>query len=71
MTDSGQIFVSAIPDADAEDVEVLKALNAPHEILVVNADALVVGEDETSVEAAVQVIYDQLVRDAIIPDYSI
>jgi bifunctional enzyme CysN/CysC len=71
MTDSGQIFVSAIPDADGEDIEVLKALNAPHEILVINADDLAVGDDETSIESAVKIICDQLVREAIIPDYCI
>jgi bifunctional enzyme CysN/CysC len=71
MTDSGQIFVSAVPDADAEDLEVLQALNAPHEIMVVNADDLAVGEDETSIQSAVKSVCDQLVRESIIPDYSI
>jgi bifunctional enzyme CysN/CysC len=70
MTDSGLIFVSAIPNADEDDVAALKALNAPHDIMVVNADDLAAGED-ASVESAVKAVCDQLVREAIIPDYSI
>jgi bifunctional enzyme CysN/CysC len=35
LTDSGQLFITTIMDADVYDVELLKALNAPNEILVV------------------------------------
>ena len=70
VTDSGLIFVSAIPHADEDDVAALKALNAPHEIMVVNADELAAGEN-ASLDASVKAICDQLVREAIIPDYSI
>jgi bifunctional enzyme CysN/CysC len=71
MTESGQIFVSAIPNADNDDISALKALNAPYEIMVVNADDLVSGDNALSLESAVRAICDQLVREAIIPDYSI
>jgi bifunctional enzyme CysN/CysC len=71
MTDSGQIFVSAIPNADPEDVAVLKALSAPHDIFVVDTDSLGIGADALSMESAVKAICDQLIKDAIIPDYSI
>ena len=36
MTDSGQIFITTISDVDDYDVEHLKLLNAPNEILVIN-----------------------------------
>ena len=71
MTDSGQIFVSAIPNADTEDVAILKALNAPHDILVVDADSLEIRSDASSIESAVGDICDQLIKEEIIPDYSI
>jgi len=38
---------------------------------VINADDLAVGDDETSIESAVKIICDELVREAIIPDYCI
>ncbi len=36
MTDAGQIFITAVDDADDYDIETLKRLNEPNEILVVN-----------------------------------
>jgi bifunctional enzyme CysN/CysC len=36
MTDAGLIFITAVDDADDYDIEALKLLNAPNEILVVN-----------------------------------
>ncbi len=36
FTDSGQIFVTAVSDADDYEVEALELLNQPNEILVVN-----------------------------------
>ncbi|NTV01957.1 MAG: GTP-binding protein [Chlorobiaceae bacterium] len=41
MTDAGQIFITAIDDADDRDIETLKLLNEPNEILVVG-----VGEND-------------------------
>ena len=37
MTDSGKIFITTISDIDDYDVERLRALNRPSEILVINA----------------------------------
>jgi bifunctional enzyme CysN/CysC len=71
MTDSGQIFVSAIPNADEDDIDALKVLNAPNEIMVVNADELAPGEEARLLDSAVRTICDQLIRESIIPDYSI
>jgi bifunctional enzyme CysN/CysC len=51
LTDSGQIFITTITDVDAHDIERLKALNAPNEILVV-----VVGKaDYQDVHAHIQI----------------
>jgi bifunctional enzyme CysN/CysC len=36
ITDSGQIFITTIDDADDFDIEKLKLLNEPNEILVIN-----------------------------------
>ncbi len=79
LTDSGQIFITAVSDIDDYDLEILKLLNSPNEILVVNVGPvnftsfkvdLAVAEDA---EAATTVkrIYDLLRRETIIPDYSI
>jgi bifunctional enzyme CysN/CysC len=35
LTDSGQIFITSLPDADEYDIRTLELLNSPHEILVV------------------------------------
>ena len=35
LTDSGQIFITTITDVDVHDIERLKTLNAPNEILVI------------------------------------
>ena len=51
LTDSGQIFITTITDVDVHDIERLKTLNAPNEILVI-----VVGEaDYQDVHAHVQI----------------
>ncbi|OGP85521.1 MAG: adenylyl-sulfate kinase [Deltaproteobacteria bacterium RBG_16_58_17] len=79
LTDSGQIFITAVGDIDDYDLEILKMLNSPNEILVVNVGPdnfnnfqadLSVGED-AEVAATVNRIYDLLRRETIIPDYSI
>ncbi len=36
FTDSGQIFITAVSDADDYEVEALELLNQPNEVLVVN-----------------------------------
>ncbi len=71
ITDSGQIFISAIPNADLDDIAALKALNAPNEIMVVNTDDLLNDQNVPSLESAVRTICDQLIKETIIPDYSI
>ena len=66
MTDSGQIFITALPGADDYDLETLKALNAPDDILIVR-----LGESDSEAEAAVKRICRDLRSDEIIPEYSI
>lgn len=79
LTDSGQILITAVGDIDDYDLEILKMLNSPNEILVVNVGPnnfnnfqadLSVGED-AEVAVTVNRIYDLLRREMIIPDYSI
>jgi len=79
LTDSGQIFITAVGDIDDYDLEILKMLNSPNEILVINVGLdnfnnfqvdLSVSE-EAGVEETVNRIYDLLRRETIIPDYSI
>ena len=79
LTDSGQIFITAVGDLDDYDLEILKMLNSPNDILAVNVGPdnfnnfrvdLSVGE-EAEVAATVNRICDLLRRETIIPDYSI
>jgi bifunctional enzyme CysN/CysC len=79
MTDSGQIFITTITDVDVHDIERLKALNGPSEILVVVVGAADyqdvhahvqlpdVGDLPSSVDRVCAYLRDQ----EIIPDYSI
>ncbi|MDD5686578.1 MAG: GTP-binding protein [Elusimicrobia bacterium] len=79
MTDAGLIFITTIDDADDYDIETLKLLNEPNEILVIN-----VGENNfshysvdlqipanESVEQAVKKVFELLKFRDIILDYSI
>jgi len=77
LTDSGQIFITTLSDIDDYDIETLKILNSPHEIIVVNIGSngfalfevdvnIDAGEDE---ESAVEVVYNLLKKEHIIPDY--
>jgi len=79
LTDSGQIFITAVSEADDYDLEILKMLNAPHEILVLNVGSntftsfspdMHIGED-ADVPATVSAIFDLLRKETIIPDYCI
>jgi len=79
MTDAGLIFITAVDDADDYDIEALKLLNEPNEILVVNVgksdfyrtqpdlhlDAL---ED---IAETIDLIADLLITKEIIVDYQI
>lgn len=79
LTDSGQIFITTITDVDMHDIERLKTLNAPNEILVVavapadypDVHAHVYIPDGESLPSAIQRVCDYLREQEIIPDYCI
>jgi bifunctional enzyme CysN/CysC len=76
MTDAGQIFISSAASIDKFDINLLKQLNEPHEILVVNASGEdmnsdlvdVIIEPDSDIEKAVLTIYDVLKQKQIV-DY--
>lgn len=79
MTDAGQIFITAIDDADDHDIETLKRLNEPNEILIVlvgrsdlsrTLPDLVLDVVDDSVEAVAR-IADLLMSREVIADYEI
>ncbi|MHB9029788.1 MAG: elongation factor 1-alpha C-terminal domain-related protein, partial [Candidatus Latescibacterota bacterium] len=79
LTESGQIFITALGDVDDYDIETLQMLNFPHEILVVNTGKSRFGKfradidletDETG-DSAVDAVFDFLRRENILPEYSI
>jgi bifunctional enzyme CysN/CysC len=79
MTDAGQIFITAIDDADDHDIETLRLLNEPNEILVVGVGRndfttivpdLVLDAADGSVEA-VAGIADLLMSKEVIAEYEI
>jgi hypothetical protein len=61
----------AIPHADNDNIAALKALNEPHAIMVVNADDFPIEDETVLLDSAVQSICSRLIREAVIPDYSI
>ncbi len=79
LTGSGLIFITAVGDIDDYDLEILKTLNSPNEILVINVGP----EDFTNFKVDISVaadadvtqtikrIYDLLRPEIIIPEYSI
>lgn len=79
MTDSGQIFITTIPEADDYDMEKLKLLNHPNENLVVNVgfnsfnrfNVNLDLENNVPVKEALDKIYNLLKEEEIIPDYLI
>ncbi len=79
LTDSGQIFITTITDVDVYDIERLKLLNAPNEILVVvagSADyegvhAHVRIPDGETLSTSVERVCAYLKEQEIIPDYCI
>lgn len=78
LTDSGHLFIAALPDLDEDDDSILKRLNSPNEIMVVSvgggtlsAEHVLKLDKNYSDEEAVAFICDQLRKIAIIPDYSI
>lgn len=79
LTGSGHIFITALAQAESADIEILRKLNSPNEILIVAAGPL----DDQSLEPGVEVvssselpqavdsICEKLHQESIIPDYSI
>jgi len=79
MTDAGLIFITVVDDADDYDIDALKLLNAPNEILVVNVGnsdyhrtrpELQLDEVDDIAET-LEVIADLLMSKEIIIDYQI
>ena len=79
ITESGQVFITTFSDPDDFDIETLRILNAPHEILVVQVGAspfvsfrpsFTIDENEP-LESAVEKISSFLKRQEIILDYYI
>lgn len=79
VTDSGQIFITTISNADDYDLEKLKLLNEPNEILVVNVGENNLAEyevdldlpDSTDLEKAVEEIIYLLKQKKVIIEYYI
>lgn len=77
LTDSGFIFISTISDVDEYDLEKLKLLNEPNEILVVNIGKKLYDkykpdlniEETLSTEQSVEHILKVLKKKEIVPEY--
>ncbi len=79
LTDSGQIFITSLPDADEYDVRTLELLNSPNEILVVRLG--VAGDSRipshltlpagTEPDAGVEAVCHLLREKKVILDYQI
>ena len=79
MTDAGQIFITTISDVDDYDIEKLKLLNKPYEIIVINVgenhfnqfkvDADLAGNSDT--DSAVAKVFQLLKEQEIILEYYI
>jgi len=77
MTDSGQIFITTISNTDEYDIEKLKLLNEPHDILIIkvgdenqnNFDANLTIESDADTEDAVNQVYTLLIQKEIILEY--
>lgn len=76
MTDAGLIFISAIDDLDRYDIEKLKQLNSPNELLVINIgltdyEAGLNLLENYDIKTAVDEIKKTLNRENVIPEYCI
>ncbi|OGV51146.1 MAG: adenylyl-sulfate kinase [Lentisphaerae bacterium GWF2_44_16] len=76
MTGAGLIFISAIDDLDRYDIEYLKQLNSPNELLVINIgitdyEAELNLPENYDMKTAVNEIKKTLNRENIIPEYCI
>ena len=78
MTDAGLIFISAIDDLDRYDIEYIKQLNTPSELLVINIGSNLPDYEaglnlleDYDLKAALDEIKKVLNREKIIPEYCI
>ena len=79
LTDSGQIFITTIKNLDDYEIQKLRLLNKPNEILVINigmrgiinSNANINISEECSVESIVEQIYNNLKRREIVIEYYI
>ena len=77
FTDAGQIFITSIPDLDDFEVEILKRLNEPNEILVINTGLNIIGDHsvvlniaaEEETETAIRKIKDVLRKKDVLLEY--
>ena len=75
FTDAGQIFITNIPGLDSFEIETLKILNSPNEILVLDLEELIAHPDSNTgtvdLAAIVAEVKQQLYREAILVEYYI
>ena len=79
MTDAGMIFISALPDADAVDIERLKRLSSPYELLVVKVGGRADRDGQVDIHIAdsaeaddgIGLVFRLLLDHKIIPEYCI
>jgi bifunctional enzyme CysN/CysC len=78
MTDSGVIFITAMPDTERHELETLRELVLPQEILTVRVGAGVLGDEgesmqimETDPEAASREMENALRKEEILPEFAI
>jgi bifunctional enzyme CysN/CysC len=78
LTDSGHLFITALPELEEDDISILKRLNSPNEIMVVSiggralsGDSVLMLDRSLDDEESVALICNELRKIAIIPDYSI
>ncbi|MCP3660470.1 MAG: GTP-binding protein [Bacteroidetes bacterium] len=61
LTDSGQIFITTLFDVDDYDIEKLKILNKPYEILVIN-----IGKNNfTQFKVDLNISHNEVIKDAV------
>ena len=79
LPDAGLIFITAINDADEYDLDKLKMLNSPNELLVVNIGDSILGDYEADINlradpdmgASLNSILKLLSERHVIPEYCI
>ena len=77
ITESGQVFITTVSEADDFDIETLRILNTPNEILVIQVGPssfssvrpAIVLEEGASVESAVERVWAFLKQKEIFPEY--